>query len=345
MLTDSTRSFPPPRLADLSSTSAGNFVSLAKELKHTVTLVLGAGVSSSAGVPFWGTLLERMCAAFFEHWTFDDQMKDFSPQRPPSKMTIAFTDHDTYSLQARELGKKLASSDLLLAAQQIKNCIRDQDWCYLLRKVLYGPIGNAPRSSSLIDSLGRLCACDTRTVRDVISYNYDDLLTHVLLANGTKHHHLHEGKNNGARKELSLPIYFVHGFLPIKGGDSSRIVLAETDYHQEAASPFAWGNQVQLQHFAQSTCIFIGNSMTDPNARRLLRLARTTSDSPHFCFLPQSNNEKNKPFEVLFDHDLRKLGVLPIRFPKKDAGDPYGRLPELIELLTLAAANVNAIWE
>ena len=342
-MTSRTKSFPPPRLSDLSSSSAGNFVSLAKKRTRSVTLVLGAGVSSSAGIPFWGQLLERMCAAFFEHWTFDKDANEFSPLKPPSKMSIAFTDHDYYSLNATKLGKTLASGDLLLAAQQIKNCIRDDDWSYLLRKVLYGPIEGAPKSSSLIDALGRFCACDARTVRAVISYNYDDLLAHVFSSNGTKHQRLYDGKKP-SQEELSLPIYFVHGFLPIKGGVTSRIVLAETDYQQEAASPFAWGNQVQLLHFAQSTCIFVGNSMTDPNARRLLRLARSTSDSPHYCFLPQSNSDKDKPFEVLFDHDLSKMGVRPIRFPKRDSDDPYSRLPELIDLLACAANNADAIW-
>lgn len=344
-MTSSTETFPPPRLADLSVSSAGNFISLAKKLNHSVTLVLGAGVSSSAGIPFWGQLLERMCAAFFEHWMFDnDYAMNFSTQKPPSKMSIAFADHNFYSIKAKELGKTLASGDLLLAAQQIKNCIRDDDWRYLLRKILYGPIKEAPRSSFLIESLGRLCACNTRSVRSVISYNYDDLLAHVFSANGTKYQRLYDGKKP-SRNEVSLPIYFVHGLLPIKGGVFSRIVLAETDYQQEAASPFAWGNQVQLQHFTQSTCVFVGNSMTDPNARRLLRLARTTSESPHFCFLPQSNSDKDKPFELLFDHDLRKMGVLPIRFPKREADDPYSRLPELIDLLARAASNADAVWE
>lgn len=341
------RPFPPKQVADLSKQSASNFVKLVKRLQHGVTLVLGAGVSSSAGIPFWSQLLERMCSGFFEHWQFDIQLGRGSSDKPPTNMSIAFAEYTFHSVEAQQLGKSLASSNLLLAAQQIKNCIRDVDFLYLLRHSLFDPIQYTPCSSKLLESLSRLCGCKQATVRSVISYNYDDLIAYALASNKVAHERSYEGGKN-ADEDRCLPIYFVHGIMPIKGGYSSRIVLAETDYQQESASPFAWGNQSQLQQFSKRTCIFIGNSMTDPNSRRLLRLSRTTSACPHFCFLPCSESPDDKLFDALFDYDLAQIGVFPIRFPKNTSGtpnvDPYERLPQLIDLLKAAAENPGYIW-
>ena len=168
------------------------------------------------------------------------------------------------------------------------------------------------------------------------------MFVYALKDKGVPHRLLYEGATKS--EDEDLPIFFAHGVLPIKGGYSSRVVLAEMDYQQESASPYAWGNQVQLQHFATRTCIFIGNSMTDPNVRRLLRLSRSTSACPHFCFLPSSNHSDDRLFESLFDYDLSRIGVLPIRFPKGESRDPYARLPQLLDILCEAAINPKAIW-
>ena len=151
-MSKSGRPFPPKQVADLSKQSASNFVKLVGRLQHGVTLVLGAGVSSSAGIPFWSQLLERMCSAFFEHWQFDIQFGRSSSDKPPTDMSIAFAEYAFHSEAARQRGKALASNDLLLAAQQIKNCIRDVDFDYLLRHSLFDPIQYTPCSSTLLES-------------------------------------------------------------------------------------------------------------------------------------------------------------------------------------------------
>ena len=111
--------------------------------------------------PNMSKLLERMCSAFFEHWQFDIEHERGSADKPPLKLSIAFADCRLHSDTARKLGSELASKDLLLAAQQIKNCIRDADLLWLLRRSLYGYGQYTPRSSHLLDSLAALCGpCD-----------------------------------------------------------------------------------------------------------------------------------------------------------------------------------------
>jgi len=73
-----------------------------------------------------------------------------------------------------------------------------------------------------------------------------------------------------------IPIYHVHGFLPRKGklNRENKITLGENVYHEQYSDVYSWNNLVQLNKFRETTCIFIGISLTDPNMRRLLDIAR-----------------------------------------------------------------------
>ena len=73
-------------------------------------------------------------------------------------------------------------------------------------------------------------------------------------------------------KEEEIPIYHPHGFLPRKKTLTAKneIVFSEDAYHSQFIDPFSWGNLVQLNHLNNSTCLFVGISLTDPNMRRLL---------------------------------------------------------------------------
>ena len=50
----------------------------------------------------------------------------------------------------------------------------------------------------------------------------------------------------------------------------NEVVFSEDAYHSQFIDPFSWSNLVQLNHLNNSTCLFIGISLTDPNMRRLL---------------------------------------------------------------------------
>ena len=51
-------------------------------------------------------------------------------------------------------------------------------------------------------------------------------------------------------------------------------------------------------------------------------------------------------FYSLFDSDLIHIGIRVIRFPKKEtSNDRYGRLSELIKLLSEAVSDKDSIWK
>ena len=263
----SSRHFPPNALWDLPDRSASNFLKLMQVCKlNRLILSLGAGVSASAGLPDWGKLLRRICGAFFYHWEFLHKGGRITIDRPPKELSIVFAHEYAWSRESIETAENFAGGDSILVAQQIKNCIRDIDWTWLLRRALYDDEKedkHTGKPSILIETIVKLCTSPVIKIGAIINYNYDDLVERCLKSMGVDHkpifaepHVPHAG---------TLPVYHPHGFLPLGGGPANtQFVLAETDYHQHVAEPHSWSNLVQLQFFATSSCIFIGASMKNP---------------------------------------------------------------------------------
>lgn len=106
-----------------------------------------------------------------------------------------------------------------------------------------------------------------------------------------------------------IPIYHVHGMISRDNTKPSNSVLSEKDYHALYSNPHNWANVVQLNALYTSTCFFIGFSMTDPNQRRLLELAREKdkdSDQieklPHYVFLKKTPLKGEASKEVNEEH-------------------------------------------
>jgi hypothetical protein len=330
--------FPPSALADLSSSSASNYLKLVRVLKNeNCVLGLGAGVSVSAGIPEWGALLNRIASAFFEHWPD-------AKASPPRNLSIGLAHQQYHSPDAIAAGKTLACGDPLLVAQQIKNCLRDVDWVWLVRRALYDKPDGGPHSgkpSPLIEALCRLCACDESLVSEVITYNYDDLLERCLSQHGICNSPVAFGSIKSTTK--GIHVYHPHGFLPLGGGpENNRFVLADSDYHEHIAAPHSWSNLIQLHAFARYTAVFVGASLRDPALRRTLRLARITHERPHFAFLPctEPGTTETEKFDALFDLDIRGLGVHSIRY--KPINNHY-ILTELVDNLIASVRSESGV--
>ena len=343
------RGFPPNLLQDLSKRSASNYLNLIRTSRnHRIALALGAGVSASAGLPSWNKLLKRICGSFFYHWEFRNQNRGQSLDWPPKEMSIAFAHEFFWSDEAKEIAESFSNGDALLVAQQVKNCVRDADWKWLLRRSLYDDEDGHPhdgRSSYLLDTLANTCR-SCIGIGSVINYNYDDLFEKCLVRIGVQHKPIYV--EPFFQKPTLLPIYHPHGFLPLGGGPAeNHFVLAEADYHQHIAEPHSWSNLVQLHTFERYSCLFVGASMVDPAMRRMLRLAQTTHNNLHFAFLPVTTpqTDRNMMFDALFDRDAFGFGVSVIRYDASEKdGIHHKRLGELLELLPQCAADESLLW-
>ncbi|MDF2610712.1 MAG: hypothetical protein K0R92_2186 [Lachnospiraceae bacterium] len=227
--------------------------------------------------------------------------------------------------------KKIMSSELTITAQMIKNRIRKSDWNYLVRKALYQSYEGSPlklHSSELYNSI--ISIIKTTDVSTIINYNYDDTLFHVLNENKIEFHNLYEK----SMKHYNKNIYYPHGYMPMKGGVSTEIVLSEQDYQQQGAQLDLWTNNIQISTYSTTSCIFLGVSLQDANMRRILNICRSSSKYYHYAFLPTSgDDEVSVMLDALFDADLFRLGIKVIRYP---IDNNYEKLPQL---LTFIAEN------
>lgn len=163
----------------------------------------------------------------------------------------------------------------------------DTKFAKKLKDALYEGYSHKEDSSSTINSIAELCI--SKRIHSIVTYNYDDILEYYLDAKHVKYDEIYHSLQNSS--SISLPIYHVHGYIPLRGrltdemGNS--IVFAEEEYHLQYKEPFSWQNLKQLNLLKEKTVLFVGLSMNDPNLRRLLDLAKEFSSvgPKHYAIL------------------------------------------------------------
>jgi hypothetical protein len=249
-----------------------------KKLK--LVFVLGAGVSKNYGLPDWNTLLQKLLIKILE-----------SKQKPPHNLRV---DADTDVL------KTLFPQSPIILARNIHLLFDDPDegsFENLVRESMYEQI-NDTKIDRTFEELQKLCTpCETGlNIDSIITLNFDDILEKYLTS------YVCEPIYEAGIKPKSgkLPVYHVHGFLPRKESkekldNSNKIIFSEDLYHQLYTDVYCWSNIVQINKFTNNTCLFIGISLTDPNLRRLLDVAkklRGDETASHYIIKERYNKTK-----------------------------------------------------
>lgn len=304
------------------------------------SLFLGAGVSSSAGMPDWNKLLN---ALFVSYLADELDPHDDIATNSVAELVARFNavDEPSALMGARYLRKGLT-----------RNGKDMKDFVKAVRKSLYELRDNTRAiDSSLIRAIGTMCM-PKRTgarVRSVITYNFDDLVERQLSARSLAYRCIYTQQETYDPDEL--PVYHVHGFIPQNEDDyeiqeGATLVFSEEGYHQIYADAYHWSNLVQLNGFREHSCLMIGLSMTDPNLRRLLDIAARNLDHPkHFSFMKRLTTERfcydeNKDLVIkdiksaerflerhhlLNEQLMRELGVTVIWY------EDYSEIPQILE--------------
>ena len=172
--------------------------------------------------------------------------------------------------------------------------------------VLYGK--SSASSSSLLDTLAQMThpKRSGAKIAAVVTYNFDDLLEKELDRTNDLYRSIFREGDSASIDEL--PIYHVHGFLPenrepYDGLADSTLAFSEEGYHQIYSDSYHWSNLVQLNLLRETTCLFVGLSLTDPNLRRLLEIAaRRSTGRIHYAMMKRSDVKE-------FMHDRGKKVV------------------------------------
>ncbi|MCG7560855.1 SIR2 family protein [Pseudoalteromonas sp. McH1-42] len=252
------------------------------------SMMLGAGVSSSAGLPDWDTLLNSL----FVSMLTDDGLntkKTENDQISSIVRRLREIDGPSSLMLARYLRKGLSSGS---SEEQSKFIESVTSQLYQLRDKRFS------LNSPLIKSIASLCT-PSRTgarVRSVLTYNFDDLLERELQDRGLSFKSIFEEIDLAGPEEL--PVYHVHGFLPEDRSnypniEQSTLVFSEEGYHQIYGEAYHWSNLIQLNSLKETACLMVGLSLTDPNLRRLLEISAKSLDKPkHFAFLKRISFEE-----------------------------------------------------
>lgn len=249
------------------------------------TFFLGAGLSMDAQLPSWSALLESLLKS--ENKKPFEYINNANSESISSAMGYSSIVTGRYAL------------DGYLRDNQKDEDENYQDFIERIRKVLYK---KKNYKSALITSVAK--AVKRKKPAQIITYNYDDLLDELL-----NKRDFYSVSDNIIPRTKDVPIYHVHGMISRDNTRPSNSVLSEKDYHHLYSNPHNWANVVQLNALYTSVCFFIGFSMTDPNQRRLLELARAKdkhSDDidklPHFVFLKKDPLKGEASKEVNEEH-------------------------------------------
>lgn len=231
-----------------------------------LVLVLGAGVSSDFGLPNWNTLLQKLMIGTIE-----------KERKVSAVLSNLFTN--------------IFSPSPLIAGRYLQRNYEDKMHSFEeeVRKNLYEGV-DMERPSELMNEIVNFCIPSegNSKIDSVISYNFDDIFEQRLLKTGIKIP-FKPIFGIGINPNGNLPIYHVHGYLPQKGtlSENNQITFGESIYHKQYNDIYSWNNIVQINKYRDSNCLFIGSSLTDPNQRRLLDIAKKqkgTEEEYHFVF-------------------------------------------------------------
>jgi hypothetical protein len=226
-----------------------------------VSLLVGAGASMEAGLPSWDVLLDRLLLRGGEGAelidTVDPAVDPTAEQRAQRERWLADAARDG-PLGKAALAEALAGDAL-------------DDW---IKQDLFAPAAG-PQDyypgpiSRQIPFLRAALGDDLR----IMTLNYDDLVEQAFrdhpgapepYAISDDDHHVPDGK---------CGVIHLHGYLGRDGRPPGEIILSEADYMQMQRTT-SWQEASVRTALMDSTLVFVGTSLLDPNVIRYLHGVR-----------------------------------------------------------------------
>lgn len=249
-----------------------------------ITLVLGAGVSITRGVPGWGAVTAHLWSEAFPD----------SPLPPLSGTAQAFP--LALELCARQLGAAHFVSSLKAR---------------LYRDLRMPSRAESHRANDTLGVLARLATLEhargsERRIVRIISFNADDLLEQAVGALAPRVRVLKpivrasQSPERGVGQQ-PIPVYHLHGYLPQNPrakwhhGAPDSLVFTDAQYWSGVAEPMGFANRVMNFALHDSRCIFLGLSMTDLNLMRWLAVRTNqieTDKTTQFGQAPEADTRR-----------------------------------------------------
>jgi hypothetical protein len=247
-----------------------------------VTLVLGAGVSVSRGVPSWESLVRSLWQDLEPPRPLPDWLE--GKCAPPHPLAHQILLEEMEGALRCWLAHRRGCREAALAPWEVENELARR-----IARRLYTGI----RTRNPSDTLGILSDLlrvdqkrEKRRVLRVLSFNADDLLeaeanrdTSVAKAPvlwPVPRASFHPRMGLGANDRPPIPVYHLHGFLPhsprFTHAAPDTLVFTDAQYWESVEKPASFANRIMSVAMQDSRCMFIGLSMRDVNLMRWLGL-------------------------------------------------------------------------
>lgn len=231
------------------NTSSDNFLSYLVKFftnKLKTDLVMGAGINADYGAKSWPELIQALNTEFYK-----------------GKEELA-------NQISSYVGKELFTSSMIMKASGFDSY-----------KSINHELYEFKEAKSFNDPDSTLYRCvdflEKHPGTEVITYNYDTNLEYLMKKRNLRYVTIYDDSAFND-KEVVTTIYHVHGLLPYDRYNETKftdsLIFNESEYYYLYNNPYSWNIAKQLHDFKFNTCLFIGISLTDPDMKRLLELAR-----------------------------------------------------------------------
>ncbi len=257
-----------------------------------ITMFVGAGVSAEAELPSWERLVRTLLAE--------------------TEIAAGLTDED------RRLWIEATIAQGPLAAAAIARAQHSDERAFrrALRAALYGDrVPSSYLPGALGGQIAELKHCLGSRLR-IVTANYDGLLERALEEADLKPASY---VRNQEEAEGRAAVWHLHGRLMRNPGDTKwvgegRLVLTEGDYAESANT--RWPEDFVARCLADSLCLFVGLSMTDPNFIRWLYRSSDGERQHLAVFVRQASRAPNEPVRSSLERSAaarwKLAGVKPI---------------------------------
>lgn len=181
-------------------------------------------------------------------------------------------------------------------------------------------------------------------VRAVVTYNYDNFLTHAIRIlqsdigyyfSKKEQAFLKERYRRQGDKEIKIVdiygeakpnffetgtvfVYHPHGYIPSPNEsdnlDGSHIIMSLDEYCENTAKVYAWDNDTQVHLLSHYTCLFIGSSISELTTQRMLHYAKANGNHNNIYYLSGKPTKDEKVFSDRCDRIRKNLSTLKVHY-------------------------------
>lgn len=282
-----------------------------------ISLIAGAGVSRDAGLPDWSELVERLLRRAADARSgLDDEGREAWIKETISREQFLGSAAVVASLKTPEMLETWISHEVYDGR---------------------GSTGWAP--GPIAREIAYLVGAFRRESR-ILTLNYDDLLEQALAERFNEEVRTIASATDEAPGKGELCVTHLHGYTG-RDGTVGPLVISEDQYSYMQQGP-SWQEKAMVEALNNTTCLFLGTSLNDPNLIRYL-YAHEIAEAPRHVALfvrPRAIEERARKVRAFREHAVterwKRCGVNAVFV------DHYGDVAQFVHEVALQRESVDA---